>query len=96
MDIDSKMPLSSLDSGLRTLVDDVYQKRFRGKRLTIRDLIFMLIDTILDQRFFQSRYWNWRYGGIQYRQQDSDTVSQPRKILSFSLRSLRLERLVGS
>lgn len=66
--------------GFQEMADGVYEKRRLGQSLSYGDLMVMLADTILDQRFFKARAWNLRYGGLRYVPQNpaSDPI---RKIL---------------
>ena len=70
----------SMDTGFKALINPVYQKRMNGEGLSAGDLMLMLANTILDQRFFQSEHWNWRYGGVRYHPRDSVSTN-PKKIL---------------
>jgi len=73
-------PAVSVNTGFKALIDQVYQKRLMERRLSVGDLMLMLAHTILDQSFFQSKYWKWRYGGVRYIP-GYGGQSNPRKIL---------------
>ncbi len=66
--------------GVSHLIDQVYRKRLKGEVLSAGDLMLMLADTILDQSFFKSTHWRFRYGGIRYDPGKVDP-SNPGKIL---------------
>lgn len=53
-------------TGLKKIAGQVYCKRNSGKELDTKDLMVLLADTILDQRFFKSPNWDRLYGGVRY------------------------------
>ena len=53
-------------TGLKKIAGQVYCKRNSGKELDTKDLMALLADTILDQRFFKSPNWDRLYGGVRY------------------------------
>lgn len=55
-----------IQPALKKLAERVYHKRNIKKEIDIKDLIILLADTILDQRFFKSPNWDSLYGGVQY------------------------------
>ncbi len=61
-------------------VTKVYDRRKTERTLSYKDQMLILADTILDQRFFESRNWNWRYGGIRY-ESYAIPEADPQKIL---------------
>ena len=77
----NKPPGTSIRDDLKALIDQVYDKRLKRENLSFSDLMLMLADTILDQSFFQSEYWKWRYGGVRYFPCDVHSISDPKKIL---------------